>query len=116
MIFLTGIREQSLEAKARVKELVSLRESYSQQLEKERTSERLMQAIDFIMGQPVLSVRQLEAGLNLSNFLSAQRLVAKLEKYGILQEVTGQARNRIYQADGILRAILEPIDAPNNAF
>ncbi len=114
--FLTGIREQSLEAKARVKELVSLRESYSQQLEKERTSERLMQAIDFIMGQPVLSVRQLEAGLNLSNYLSAQRLVAKLEKYGILQEVTGQARNRIYQADGILRAILEPIDAPNNAF
>jgi len=114
--FLTGIREQSLEAKARVKALVSLRESYSQQLEKERTSERLMQAIDFIMGQPVLSVRQLEAGLNLSNYLSAQRLVAKLEKYGILQEVTGQARNRIYQADGILRAILEPIDAPNNAF
>ncbi|MBL6983885.1 MAG: Fic family protein [Anaerolineales bacterium] len=114
--FLTGIREQSLEAKARVKELVNLRESYSQQLEKERTSERLMQAIDFIMDQPVLSVRQLEAGLNLSNYLSAQRLVAKLEKYDILQEVTGQARNRIYQADGILRAILEPIDAPNNAF
>ncbi len=108
--FLTGIREQSLEVKVRVKTLARLRKNYSRQLEKERTSERLMQAIDFIMGQPILSVRQLEAGLDLSNYLSAQRLVAKLEKHGILREVTGQARNRIYQAGEILQAILETVE------
>lgn len=112
--FLRGIREQSFEAKIRVKTLVGLRENYRHQLEKERTSERLMQAVDFIMGQPVLSVRQLEAGMKLSNYLSAQRLVAKLEKHGILKEVTGQARNRIYQAGEVLRAILEPIDVLKN--
>ncbi|RLD01118.1 MAG: Fic family protein [Chloroflexi bacterium] len=108
--FLTGIREQSLEVKVRVKTLARLRKNYSRQLEKERTSERLMQAIDFIMGQPILSVRQLEAGLDLNNYLSAQRLVAKLEKHGILREVTGQARNRIYQAGEILQAILETVE------
>lgn len=112
--FLRGIREQSFEAKIRVKTLVGLRENYRHQLEKERTSERLMQAVDFIMGQPVLSVRQLEAGMKLSNYISAQRLVAKLEKHGILKEVTGQARNRIYQAGEVLRAILEPIDVLKN--
>ena len=53
---------------------------------------------------------------DLSNYLSAQRLVAKLEKYGVLREVTGQARNRIYQADEILRAVLEPIDVLKNRF
>ena len=112
--FLTGIREQSLEAKARVTALASLRENYSQELEKERTAERLMQAVDFIMGQPILSVRQLEIGLDLSNYLSAQRLVAKLENHGILREVTGQARNRIYQAGEILQVILKPVDALNS--
>lgn len=112
--FLRGIREQSFEAKIRVKTLAGLRENYRHQLEKERTSERLMQAVDFIMGQPVLSVRQLEAGMKLSNYISAQRLVAKLEKHGILKEVTGQARNRIYQAGEVLRAILEPIDVLKN--
>ena len=114
--FLQGIKEQSLEAKARVRALSTLRENYKQELEKKRTSERLMQAVDFLLGQPILSVRQLETGLDLSNYLSAQRLIAKLEKHGILREVTGQARNRIYQADKTLQAILEPVNVLHNIF
>ena len=29
---------------------------------------------------------------------------------GILREITGQMRNRVYRADEILKAILEPIE------
>ena len=107
--FLTGVRDQSVTAKARVKALANLRENYRQQLEKERTLKRLMQGIDFIFGQPILTVRQIQSGLKLSNYLSAQRLITKLESLDIIREITGQARNRIYQADEILQAIETPL-------
>ena len=108
--FLTGVREQSIEAKARVKALAALREKYRQDLKKERASKRLMQGVDFLFGTPIVSIRQIEAGLALSDYRSAQRLVSRLEKLGVLREITGQARNRLYQADQILRAIDAPLD------
>ena len=107
--FLTGVRDQSVEAKARVKALATLRENYRKELEKERSSQRLMQGIDFLFGNPIISIRQIETGLNLSNYRSAQRLVSRLESLGIIREITGKARNRLYQADQILRAIDAPL-------
>ncbi|RLD01086.1 MAG: hypothetical protein DRI32_09640, partial [Chloroflexi bacterium] len=103
--FLTGVRDQSVEAKARVKALATLRENYRKELEKERSSQRLMQGIHFLFGNPIISIRQIEAGLNLSNYRSAQRLVSRLESLGIIREITGKSRNRLYQADQILHAI-----------
>ena len=103
--FLTGIKEQATSARERVRALAALRENYRERLESERTFESLMRLVDFMLGQPILTVRQVEAGLNLKNYLSAQRLVEKLESFGMLREITGQARNRIYQTDEILRAI-----------
>jgi hypothetical protein len=40
---------------------------------------------------------------------STTRYVNTLEKEGILREITGQARNRVYQADAILDAIVAPL-------
>jgi len=39
-------------------------------------------------------------------YRSAQRYIEKLEQLGILREVTGRTRNRVYQANVIL-SILE---------
>ena len=108
--FLTGIKEQATSARERVRALAALRENYRERLESERTFESLMRLVDFMLGQPILTVRQAETGLGLKNYLSAQRLVEKLESLGILREITGQARNRIYQADEILRAIDSPLE------
>lgn len=107
--FLTGIKEQAISARERVQALARLRENYHARLKGERTFENLIELVDFMLGQPILTVRQVEAGLGLKNYLSAQRLVEKLESFGILREITGQARNRVYQADEILRAIDEPL-------
>ncbi len=108
--FLTGIKEQATNAKARVRALATLRENYRERLQNERTFENLMQLVDFMLGQPILTIRQVEAGLGLKNYLSAQRLVEKLESLGMLREITGQARNRIYQADQVLQAIDAPLE------
>jgi len=39
------------------------------------------------------------------NYSVAQRYVIQLERAGIVSEVTGQARNRVYRADEILVAV-----------
>jgi len=39
-------------------------------------------------------------------YRTAQRYVERLEEIGILREVTGQARNRLYRADEILQALV----------
>ena len=54
--------------------------------------------------RPILNIRQMEAALG-APYRTAQRYVEKLEEIGIVREVTGHARNRIYWADEILQAL-----------
>ena len=62
-----------------------------------------------VSAYPILSVRQVEAALQIS-YKSAQRYVERLVEIGLLREITGQARNRLYCADEILRAIDAPME------
>jgi Fic family protein len=49
-------------------------------------------------------VRQAEAALGIP-YLTADRCIERLAEIGILREITGKARNRIYRADEILAVI-----------
>lgn len=103
--FLTGVRSQSVAARNRVKDLIVLREKYQRKLQEERAYDRLMKVIDFLFGQPLVTIRQVEAGIQASDYKVAQRYVEKLVAHGILREITGKARNRVYRADEILQTI-----------
>jgi Fic family protein len=106
--FLNGVTAQSRDAVARAGRLQDLREQYRARLQAVRAPARLLQALDLLFDQPVLSVRQVETTLKL-NYTTAQRYVQQLVEVGLLQEVTGQARNRVYRAEAVLRAIDEPL-------
>ena len=114
VFFLRGVAIQSRDAVARSEQLLDLREQTRQQLQTARASARLLQVVDLLFAQPVLTVRQVEAALDV-NFSTAQRYVTQLEEVGLLREVTGQARNRVYRADEVLRAIEEPLTAGGEA-
>ncbi len=43
------------------------------------------------------------------------RAVNQVEQIGLLREITGQARNRVYQADEVLAAIEEPLRVDDDA-
>jgi Fic family protein len=105
--FIQGISLESLDASARIRRFQSLRTNYIEQVQKERAAGRLLRALEVVFAQPVLSIRQMQAALGIS-FRSTQRYVEKLEQLGILREITGAARNRIYQADAILQLIDKP--------
>jgi Fic family protein len=102
--FLDGVQRQSEDAIVRIEHLQHLRREYQTLLEHERAAVRLMQSVDVLFERPILSIRQLEAAMGVP-YRSAQRYIEKLEELGVVREVTGRARNRLYQADEILAAL-----------
>lgn len=104
LFFLKGISSQSLDAITRIERLGQLRTAYRERLRKERAAGRLLQTLDVLFERPILNIRQLEAALNVP-YRTAQRYIERLEVIGILREVTGQVRNRIYRADEIIRVL-----------
>jgi Fic family protein len=101
---MNGISAQSLDAIKRIEHLMQLRNIYWERLRTERAAERLLQTLDVLFERPILNIRQLESALGVP-YRTAQRYIERLEEIGILREVTGQARNRLYRADEILNAI-----------
>ena len=104
LFFLKGISSQSLDSISRIERLERIRTAYQERLRVERAARRLLQTMDVLFERPIMSIRQLEAALGVP-YRSAQRCVERLEELGILREVTGHARNRLYRADEIILAL-----------
>jgi Fic family protein len=90
--------------------LQSLRERYYQIFSGKRDSIRLSKLVDFLIGHPIITIRQVEEGLKVTDYKIAQRYIAKLEDAGILRETTGKSRNRVFRADEILKIIEGSLD------
>ena len=105
--FLRGISEQSQDGVFRMQCLRDLRTKYQIIVDKDRNPERMSTVMDFLFTRPILSVRQASDGLGIP-FKTARDYIEKLEQAGILREITGHARNRIYQSDEILKAVQGP--------
>jgi len=107
LYFLEGVKQQSLDAVDRISRLQALRVRYQAQFQTRRAPARLLRVIDLLFAQPVLTARQVESALEI-NFPSAQRLIDQLVQAGLLREITGGRRNRVYRADEVLK-ILESV-------
>ncbi len=102
--FLRGVSSQSMDATRRIERLGTLRNHYRELLSSERAGGRLLEALDALFERPILTIHQLESALGVP-YLSARRYIEKLIKKGIIREITGHTRNRVYRADDILEAL-----------
>jgi len=102
--FLRGVQAQADDSIQRVRRLQSLRHGYHDQFQQTRSAARMLLVIDWLFSKPVFNIAQLAEALNI-NYPTARRYVVQLEKAGIVEEATGQARNRVYRAGGILSAV-----------
>ena len=75
-----------------------------------RAAGRLLQVVDLLFSRPILGIPQVAEALGVSH-QSASRYVETLEAEGVLREITGRARNRVYRADELLQAIEGAIEA-----
>lgn len=105
IFFLTGIREQANEATRRIQVLESLRDKYYQIVFNQRDNIKLRNLIDFLIGHPILTIRQVQKSMKISDYKTTQRYIIKLLEMGILRETTGKSRNRVFRADEILKTM-----------
>jgi Fic family protein len=109
--FLQGINTQANDSIIRLDRLELLLGDLYVKVERERMRKPLRKLIDYLIGQPITTVRQVQSGLGLKHYDPAQRYVERLVELGILQQVGKRARNRLYRAPEIVRAIGEEFGA-----
>jgi Fic family protein len=61
--------------------------------------------VDYLISSPITSITQAQENLDMGSYTTIQRYIEKLAALGILREITGQRRNRIYRAGEILRVL-----------
>jgi len=104
--FLVGVEEIAREAIGQAGRLMDLRARWRERL---RDYPKVAQLIDALLVNPYMSVARAQRILKVSN-PTARQAVARLEKAGMLTEITGREWGRLYLARPILR-VIEKTDA-----
>ena len=102
--FLRGVNEQAQDSVFRMTRLEGLRRRYQERLETGRNAARMAAVIDFVFSRPILTMRQMEVALDMP-YMAAKRYVERLVTAEVLRETTGYARNRIFLAHEVFRAL-----------
>ena len=106
--FLDGVIDQSKEVFIRSKELLELRNAYRESYQ-ERQSETLLTIIYELFRNPVITIGKAEDRTGVG-YQAARSAIYELEDDGVLIEVTGKDRYKVYQANEILGVIEKPIE------
>ncbi|RJQ41708.1 MAG: Fic family protein [Anaerolineaceae bacterium] len=104
VFFLRGIQEQAQDGVIRMQQLQSLRMQYQSIADNDRNPARMALVLDFLFARPIFSINQVAENLDIS-FKTARDYIDKLMQIGVLREITGHTRNRIFQANEILKAL-----------
>lgn len=102
--FLRGVVEQSHDSIQRSEKLLSLQGDYRELLQSARSSALTLKLVDSLFETPYLTMHRAASMLGVTNRTS-QRHIQKLVETGILEEATGETRNRVYLARDILGII-----------
>jgi Fic family protein len=104
MYFLDAIEVQSRDAIEKSDRLLALWRGYRDSLQQARASALLLRLVDHLFEYPAITNPSASRRLGVTQ-RSTQLNIEKLIGAGILEEVTGQKRNRVYVARGIIQIV-----------
>lgn len=104
--FLNGVARQSEDALGRAERISKLLQDW-RKVVVEKQSKLPGRLIELLAANPYLTLKKASAQLKVA-FTTVQRAVGQLENFGIVTEVSGAERNRVYCAKKILRILEEP--------
>ena len=94
--FLSGIVDTAQHGLKMFKAIIELREEYEEKiLTLGSRAKKAQELLRFMYSIPIVSVKSVEIELNM-NFATANRLLKSLTELGILTEITGYSRNRLF--------------------
>lgn len=95
--FLRGVYEVSLSATNVARQIMKMREQHRQLISTEiNSAANSHKLLDHMFEKPTFSINQAKDAMGCA-FATAATVVERLEKMGLLREITGQERNRLYQ-------------------
>ncbi len=103
--FLEGVRQQAEDALSTIQKLLTLKEEYEIIAREPNVPKTVSSLIDALFGNPIVSISELAKSWN-SSYPTVKRGVDYLVERGKLREITGQRRNRIFEASEILDIIM----------
>jgi Fic family protein len=104
--FLRGVSDQAIDGAERAQLLVALRNRWAAECQSARASALLLKLMDNLFRNPFVNLARARSILNVQA-QSAQNNINQLIERGIVVEVTGQKRNRVYAAKEVLRILDE---------
>lgn len=102
--FIRGVAEQSEVAEENGHKILDLQKSYRERLQRESVSTIVFQVLDMLFLNPYVSLPGVSKYLNIT-WPTAKVSVERLVRLGILNEVSGRKRNRIYCAQELLNVL-----------
>ena len=103
--FLNGVRQQSEDALLTIQKLLDLQKRYRTLATGQRVPKVVNRLIDHLFASPVISISALSKTWEIP-FPTIQRGVDYLVEKGILREITGGQRNRLFAAHEIFDTIM----------
>ncbi len=104
IFFLRAIAHEGREALARVERLRRLQSKYNDLFQRARSPALLLRLVDELFVTPAITLQTATRRLKVTP-RSAQKIIEKLVGAGVLSEITGRRRNRVYMAKQILSAM-----------
>ena len=110
--FLRGVSVQSRVAIEKAGEILDLWKEYRRTIQSKHKSANMLNLVDEIFVRPAITIRQ-AAEVGGVTFMGALRQIEWLESEGVIREVTGRSKNRVYVAEKIVEIIARPeVDDP----
>ncbi len=94
--FLTGVLQVAIESEKTARRIVELREETRGLAHEARLSARALALLDHLFQQPVVNVSAVQERLQVS-YVAANTLISGLSDIGLLEEITGGRRNRMFR-------------------
>lgn len=98
--FLEGVTEQAHDAVERANSLQALQGQWRTHLQEERAPGWTLGLVDMLFEQPVVSAGDVQERFEVTH-PTAMSALQRLEGMGIVREMTGRQRNRVYAAEAI---------------
>lgn len=111
--FLDGVAHQSKDAEERTVRLVDLQRDVRQELLADRATNTTLRLAESLLDRPYITAKRVTRQFQVTP-PTAQKAIDALVAHGILEEITGQKRNRVYLSPTFMEAVYGGTEAQSS--
>ncbi len=105
--FLRGVASTAREAAETAERIFDLREHHRGQVIEQQMGQNALRLISLLFARPIVNVKLVQIELGVA-WATANKLIGQLEELGVVREITGQKRSRVFRYDPYLDLFDEP--------